>query len=179
MPRPVDLLPWRQNRRRRVLRFWGLMFAALPLLAAALYGRQQAEQIHTQALTAAWTHADASLSRALAARETLLEARLAEEARLRRRLVRLRQTAGWESALTTLAAQLPERAWLTAVGWREGTLSLSGLTARFATLAELDAALRALPHWDGVTPGATRRDARGRWQFSYRLQRTEREPASG
>ncbi|EPJ9455039.1 hypothetical protein QDZ17_001944 [Pluralibacter gergoviae] len=85
MSRPVNLLPWRQNRRRCVLRFWGLMFSALPLLAAALYGRQQAEQIHTQ----------------------------------------------------------------------------------------------ALPHWDGVTPGATRRDARGRWQFSYRLQRTDREPASG
>ena len=60
VPRPVDLLPWRQNRRRRVLRFWGLMFAALPLMAAALYGRQQAEQIHTQALTCLLYTSDAA-----------------------------------------------------------------------------------------------------------------------
>lgn len=178
MPRPINLLPWRQARRQELLRFWGLMFGALALLAAVLYARQHAVRTQALAQAAVYARGDTALRQALAGQEARLKARLADRARLDERRMRLRQTAGWEQALTTLADRLPPRAWLTAVGWQEGTLTLGGLTERFTTLAELDAVLRALPDWQDVASGATRRDERGRWQFSYRLLRTQHDPAS-
>ena len=178
MSRPVNLLPWRQSRRLRVLRFWGLMFGALPLLAVALHASQQIARMHIEALGAVRTQADAALGQALAGREAQLKARLAGQALLRQRQTRLRQTAEWETALTNIALRLPENAWLTALSWRDGALTLSGLTGRLATLSELDAALRALPAWHEVTSGATRREGRERWQFSYRLTRPDHEPES-
>lgn len=178
MSRPVNLLPWRQTRRLHVLRFWGLMFGALPLLAAALYASQQIARMSIETLGVVRAQADAALSQALVGREAQLKVRLAGQALLRQRQMRLRQTAEWETALTDIALHLPEKAWLTALSWQDGALTLSGLTDRFTTLSELDTALRALPAWQEVTPGATRREGRERWQFCYRLARSDHEPES-
>ena len=178
MPPPVNLLPWRQIQRLRALRFWGVMFAALPLLSLVLLLRGHSARVQGQALAEIYSLADAARLQVFAGRERLLRENLKQQESLQLRLQQRVWTGRWQAGLTALAQALPGDAWLTALRWQGNTLELFGLTARVATLSTLEDALKALPEYRTVTAGPVRRDSEGRWAFSYRLEEARREPGA-
>ena len=48
-------------------------------------------------------------------------------------------------------------------------ITLNGLALNLKAVAALEKALSKLEDFQPVTPGATRRDAQGRWSFSFFL----------
>lgn len=178
MPPPVNLLPWRQIQRLKALRFWGVMFAALPLLSLVLLLRGHAARVQGQALAEIYSLADAARLQAFAGRERLLRESLEQQESQQLRLQQRVWTGCWQAGLTALAQALPEDAWLTALRWQGSTLELHGLTARVVTLSALEDALKALPGYRTITAGPVRRDTEGRWAFNYRLEEAPREPGA-
>ena len=174
---PVNLLPWREMRRRRVLRFWGLMSGAL-LFAPALQLQQRVQAAQEATVRDIYHQNSRARIQALSGYEQRLQAQINRQAQQRQRARQRQDTSNWQAALTVLAAQLPERAWLTRLRWHSGTLTLEGLALRFSTLEALDAALKALPGYRATVPGETRRDGGDRWRFSYQLVKARDEPES-
>lgn len=176
MPLQVNLLPWRRVQRLRAVRFWGVMFAALPLLMWVLLLRGHSAQIQSQALAEIYRLADAERLQAFTGRERQLRESLRQQEKLHLRQQQRQWTGRWQAGLNELAQVLPEDAWLTALRWEPHALELHGLAARVATLSALEEALKALPEYSTVTAGPARRDVGGRWTFSYRLEEARRDP---
>lgn len=175
MLRPVNLMRWREHRRRNMLRFWGLMFSAPALIALALAFGGRATLAQSAVLQAVYARGEAQRQQALTQREQALMSHRTQREKGLRREQRRQQTLFWQSGLRALANCLPEQAWLTALSWQNGVLHLRGAAARFNALPALDRALRALPGYCSVTSGATSRGSNGLWQFSYTLVREPRD----
>ena len=94
--------------------------------------------------------------------------RLAQE-KARRRQV----TTAWRQTLLTLAAALPENAWLTQLQWRQNQLEINGLARAVSALKELEARLQKLAGFHLQPMGSTSRDGQGLWQFTYQLSREQ------
>lgn len=171
MTRPVNLLPWREKRRRECVRFWGWLFIGVWLVAFASAITLRMGRTPEQTGLRLKQESDRALMRAFTEREHKLAAGQQLWLQIQEQQSRREATRLWQTTLDSLARQMPEQAWLTALQWQGDTLSFSGLANRFPALAQLDAAARSLPDFDAVTPGATRRDEQGRWQFSYQLRR--------
>ncbi|MCS2157395.1 fimbrial assembly protein [Scandinavium sp. H11S7] len=170
MRRQVNLLCWREQRRRECLRLWGVLFIGVLLIALALIiaGRVRQSQQHTW--LALRQESDQVVRQMLTRQEQRLredrERGLVAQRREQQRALTLR----WQTTLLTLAEKMPAQAWLTALEWQGDALRFSGLANRFPTLTQVEIVARSLPGFGAVTPGATRRDEQGRWQFSYQLQ---------
>lgn len=170
MRRPVNLLSWREVRRRNCVRFWVMMFSGLWLAVilqivtgrlahAQLLARQEVYRVNERELSALLANKEKTLH------EQHLRWAAAQVHELRRK-----QTANWEAMLLTLAEKLPEQAWLTALQWQGNQLGLTGMAMRFPALSSVDQMVKSLPGIASVTPGPTRQDKQGRWQFSYQLR---------
>lgn len=170
MTRPVNLLCWREMRRRDCLRFWGLLFVGSWLIALALIIAARAGQVHQRAWQALRHESNQTLLQTLIQRERLLTAQQQSREALQVHERRREFTRRWQSTLLMLAEKMPEQAWLTAMQWQGNALSFTGLANRFSALSQIDSMVRNLTGFRSITPGATRRDEQGRWQFSYQLQ---------
>jgi pilus assembly protein HofN len=170
MVRPLNLLCWRERRRTECLRFWGLLFAGSWLITLLLILSGRAGHAYQQQWQALRQQNDRALLQALILREGRLKANLQQREASQVRVWQQALTRRWQSTLLKLAEQLPEQAWLTAVQWQGDAFSFSGLANRFPAISQVDTAVRSLPGFRTVSPGAIHRDAQGRWQFSYQLQ---------
>lgn len=173
MARLVNLLRWREERRRRRVRFWILMFAGLWLaaLAQVLAVRvTQAQRVAVQTLRA---DSDKSVLQALLQRERMLAAEHKRWQTSQQQALRREQTRQWQTTLQTLAEQMPGASWLTAMQWQDDMLGLSGLSISFPALAAMEQTLKRLPGVNAARAGATKQDSQGRWQFSYQLRMGE------
>lgn len=173
MSRSVNLLPWRESRRRDCLRYWALLCVGLWLIALAHIVSTRLSHAQYRRWLDVRTVNDNALLQALVRREKALRAELAHWEAEQRQAAQRAQTMAWQSTLQTLAEKMPSQAWLTAVRWQGRVLEISGLANRFPALTEMDSALKALPGFRVVQPGATRQDPEGRWQFSYQLRQGE------
>lgn len=169
----VNLLNWRKARRRQCLSFWILLSVGggLLMLLLAVTARQANHQrqrwhdikvVNSQALM-----------QKLVQREPQLRVRQQQKLAAQKQQQQQAATRGWQNALSTLAAHMPEKAWLTEVQWQGDSLSLSGLVTHFSALMAVESTVRQLPGFLSLTPGATKRDDQGRWQFSYQLKAGE------
>ena len=86
-----------------------------------------------------------------------------------RQAQRRAETRAWQPRLLSLAALLPEPLWLTRLDYQPQGITLYGLALNLKAVAALEKALSKLEGFQPVTPGATRRDAQGRWSFSFFL----------
>ena len=59
--------------------------------------------------------------------------------------------------------------WLTRLDYQPQGITLNGLALNLKAVAALEKALSKLEDFQPVTPGATQRDAQGRWSFSFFL----------
>jgi pilus assembly protein HofN len=165
----VNLLPWRDARRRQCLRFWALMLVGGLLVIALNIAVNVAINKSERTLNAARVQEARRLQQALTVREQRLVADTAQRATTAQIRVRQQETRRWSLWLSTIGNALPEQAWLTALEWQGAALMLAGKANRFPALAELERALADLPGLRRGKPGATLRDADGRWQFNVQL----------
>ena len=171
----VNFLPWRQYRRRRSVRLWTSVFIASLLLtggAGLLWRASVAANLHVRVL---WQQADAALLASLKAGEKTLLARQDAWRKAQVRRQRRQDTQDWQPRLLSLAANLPQNAWLTQLRWQQNQLTLSGLASSVRTLGVLEQQLRNIAGFQLQQTGAMERDAQGRWQFHYQLNKENRD----
>ena len=171
--RTVNLLPWRQRQRRRCLRFWGLMFTGSLLLALMLSAASRASDPLVSRASTLRHASTLALRQGLEQRQKQWRALQARHQQQQRWALHKAKTEAWQPALIALSRLLPEQAWLAQLRFQQSTLSLTGYAATLPALAALETALRQMPGFIPGAPGEMRRDAQGRWQFSWTLTRTE------
>lgn len=169
----VNFMPWRQLQRRRCLRFWASIAVASVVslsLSGALWHTQRVQAGRSGSL---WLAADRLLLAALHAQEEPLRLRR-QQWQLAQEKARLRQiTAAWRQTLLTLAAALPENAWLTQLRWRQNQLEIHGLARAVNALGEFEPRLQKLAGFHLQPMGSASRDGQGLWQFTYQLSREQ------
>ncbi|WLI77952.1 PilN domain-containing protein [Kosakonia sp. H02] len=173
MRQPVNFIPWRQQKRRRCLRFWAATFTvtALVITLCGLLWRAQAANDFNRARI--WQQSDNAVLAGLVAGEKPQRLRLAQWKLAQARLLRRQATQAWRQTLLALAAELGQKAWLTQLRWRQNQLELSGLARSLNALSELEQRLQKIAGFHLQPMGATMRDAQGRWQFSWQLNREQ------
>lgn len=172
MTATINLLPWRQSRRYACLQWWGTLLSgsllAIVGIALGYYALSRVDNRVELLL------ADAEKMRAetLMALKPRLQQRQQQWQQAQQREKRREQMRSWHSVLQGVAELLPEQAWLTGMTWQQDTLELTGLALNVAALHRLEMQLRKHPGFQLGSPGETRQDAQGRWQFHYRLIRS-------
>lgn len=174
----VNLLPWRQQRRRRFWRFWCLLLTGsvfvTGLLAFSLPGLLDAERVTRHVMQ----DANALLLREFAGQQTQLGLRQKKAEFILFRRQQQAQTEHWQHILTEIAGRLPERIWLTQLEFRQDILRLTGYSFSVSDLRQLDAALRDISGLRYGQVGKTQRDTQGRWQFHYQISREPNHAAT-
>jgi len=165
----VNFLPWREQRRRACLRFWGLMFSAPAMVALTMLAIGGVIQSVNGQIATALVEAERQLATALGVAKPRMEARQQRLQQLISREARRNATRRWQPELENLARRLPAQAWLTKMDYQQSTLQLSGKALTFAALSALEAMLRGSQAWRITHTGAAQQDAQGYWQFHYRL----------
>ncbi|ANR79141.1 fimbrial assembly protein [Kosakonia sacchari] len=172
----VNFLPWRRQQRLRCIRLWGAVFIATALvivLGGTLWRALAAVDLRQATL---WQRSDAALLAGLNAAEQPLQLRRQRWQQEQAQRLRLQRTQAWRQTLLTLAENLPPNAWLTALRWQQNQLEIAGLASSFNALSELEQRLQKTPGFQLQPAGTVERDAQGRWQFHYQLNR-ERDDA--
>lgn len=170
MQQVVNFLPWRRDLRRRSARRWAAIWLITALAVAALGVACQWRAAPAFYHAALWQHSDETIAAALAAAEKPLQLRHQQWQQAQARLLRRQNTGAWRETLLALAESLPAQAWLTELRWQQNRLELSGLAGTFGALSALERQLQTMAGFR-VQPGATARDAQGRWRFHYLLTR--------
>lgn len=168
----INLLPWRQTRRRACLRFWCVLFGASLLLSIGVLLRYYSVLSVENRAELLLADAEKTRAEALMALKPRMQQRQQRWHQVQVRNKQRKQTQSWQRVLQELAELLPEQAWLTKMTCQQDTLELMGNTLNFAALKTLEAQLRQQPLFQLSSPGETQQDAQGRWQFHYRLTRS-------
>ena len=169
MTHAVNLLPWRDLRRRQRLRFILLIATGIMLLGLMIL--QVCRTVRLQHLALATLHAtaDAQLLASLKQRELPMREAWQQHQRHRQQQRRRAAIAAWQPRLLALAADLPAQAWLTRLEYHGVLLTLDGLALNLQALTSVEAALTRVAGFAPAKAGGTQRDAEGRWQFSFTL----------
>lgn len=168
----INLLPWRQTRRRACLRFWGVLFSASLVLSIGVLLRYCSVFYIETRIELLLADAEKTRGEALMALKPRMKHRQQRWLQVKERNRQREQTRSWQLVLQGLAELLPEQAWFTKITWQQETLDLTGNTLNFAALKTLEAQLRQPSRFQLNSPGETQQDAQGRWQFHYRLTRS-------
>lgn len=169
MTRAINFLPWRATRRRQQRRI-GLLYAvgfllALSTIALANRATRHADEV----LAAARSAGESQLYSALRQRESVMREQQQQLEQRRLRQQKRALTAAWQPRLRIIATRLPDHAWLTRLEYQHNALTLQGLALNLQALASLERGLSQVMGFRPATAGETRRDAQGRWQFSFSL----------
>lgn len=167
---PVNFLPWRQRRFRRLLHRWLGWVGVIWLLCGVLAFVGRGYWLSVAAVSNVHAEAERVLVQQLTQREQALQAGLQQQAVLKKRQRTRQLTEAWSPRLLALAEHLPTSAWLSELSYRDGMLVLSGVLTSFSALAEVEQTLRAIPGFRLGQAGKIKRDSTGRWQFQYALR---------
>ena len=163
MTHVVNLLPWRDLRRRQRLRYVLLLTIGIVLLGGMGLLVSRTARLQRDFLATLHTTADAQLLASLK-REAWQQ-----HQRQRQQYQRRSAIAAWQPRLQALAADLPAQAWLTRLEYQGVLLTLDGLALNLQALTSVEAALTRVAGFAPAKAGGTQRDAEGRWQFSFTL----------
>lgn len=167
----VNFLPWRRQKRLRCIRLWTAILIATALMIVLVGAVWRVSAAVDLRLTTLWQQSDAALLAGLHAAEQPLQLRRQRWQQAQAQLLRRQRTQAWRQTLLTLAENLPPNAWLTALRWQQNQLEISGLAGSFHALSELEQRLRKTAGFQLQPAGTVERDAQGRWQFHYQLNR--------
>lgn len=171
MVKRVNLLPWRERRRRQFWRFWCLLLVGSALMVGLLAFSMHRLLAADRVALLMMQDANRLLLRQFAARQQRLDIRQKQaEALMIRQRQRVR-TGHWQHILTEIAERLPARIWLTRLEFQQDILGLTGYSLAVSDLSRLDAALGDISGLRHGKAGKTHRDTQGRWQFYYQLTR--------
>ena len=161
MTHVVNLLPWRDLRRRQRLRYVLLLTIGIVLLGGMGLLVSRTARLQRDFLATLHTTADAQLLASLKQREQAMREAWQQHQRQRQQYQRRSAIAAWQPRLQALAADLPAQAWLTRLEYQGVLLTLDGLA--------LNLQLTRVAGFAPAKAGGTQRDAEGRWQFSFTL----------
>ena len=165
MTHVVNLLPWRDLRRRQRLRYVLLLTIGIVLLGGMGLLVSRTARLQRDFLATLHTTADAQLLASLKQREQAMREAWQQHQWQRQQYQRRSAIAAWQPRLQALAADLPAQAWLTRLEYQGVLLTLDGLALNLQALTSVEAALTRVAGF----AGGTQRDAEGRWQFSFSL----------
>lgn len=169
MTHVVNLLPWRDLRRRQRLRYALLFAIGIVLLGGGSLLVNRTARMQHDFLATLHATADAQLLASLKQREQAMREAWQQHQRQRQQYQRRSAIAAWQPRLQALAADLPAQAWLTRLDYQEAFLTLNGLALNLQALASVENVLASVPGFAPAKAGGTQRDAEGRWQFSFTL----------
>ena len=169
MTHVVNLLPWRDLRRRQRLRYVLLLTIGLVLLGGMGLLVSRTARLQRDFLATLHTTADAQLLASLKQREQAMREAWQQHQRQRQQYQRRSAIAAWQPRLLALAADLPAQAWLTRLDYQGAVLTVNGLALNLQALAGLERILTNVAGFAPAKAGGTQRDAEGRWQFSFTL----------
>ena len=169
MTHVVNLLPWRDLRRRQRLRYTLLLAIGIVLLAGMTLQVGRTAGLQRDALARLHATADAQLLASLKQREQAMREAWQQHQRQRQQYQRRSAIAAWQPRLQALAADLPAQAWLTRLDYQGAVLTVNGLALNLQALAGLERILTNVAGFAPAKAGGTQRDAEGRWQFSFTL----------
>lgn len=166
----VNFLPWRRTRRLRQLRYWGMCVCAVWLVCGVVVwaarghwqGEQRVHEMHAQMAQ--------HISQQLAERVQQRNAQILQSAQLRLRQAGRQKTQVWSSRLTQLAEKLPAQAWLTALSYRDGVLSLTGMLTQFTAFTTLDEGFASVADFLPGQAEKIQQNSDGHWMFEYQLR---------
>ncbi|ELW1647423.1 PilN domain-containing protein [Enterobacter oligotrophicus] len=156
----ANLLPWRQQRRARCLRFWYALFTAtlLVTLAVALILRMNSS-VKRRALQTELTGMYA-VQHALNARRSVA---------IQTPPTTLPPQIAWQPMLDSLSDVIPAQVWLTALRYQPPSLMLTGYAATLPALSAMADALKRITGFSPGTAGELQQDSQGRWMFTFQL----------
>ncbi|MEH0887527.1 PilN domain-containing protein [Enterobacter sp. UNJFSC 003] len=160
-----NLLPWRQQRRRRCLRFWGGMFAAAVLLTLAGVCSQR---MHNVLLLNA-------LHRQLAGAQSVQNGLLSRQKQNAPAQISPQQPQrlAWQPVLESLSNVMPSQAWLTELRYQPPSLMVIGYATAFPALSAMHDALGKIAGFTAGEAGELYQDSQGRWMFTFQLKNQE------
>ncbi|HCT5958348.1 TPA: PilN domain-containing protein [Klebsiella pneumoniae] len=165
MTHVVNLLPWRDLRRRQRLRYVLLLTIGIVLLGGMGLLVSRTARLQRDFLATLHTTADAQLLASLKQREQAMREAWQQHQRQRQQYQRRSAIAAWQPRLQALAADLR----LTRLEYQGVLLTLDGLALNLQALTSVEAALTRVAGFAPAKAGGTQRDAEGRWQFSFTL----------
>nr|WP_259610397.1 DNA uptake porin HofQ [Klebsiella pneumoniae] len=127
MTHVVNLLPWRDLRRRQRLRYVLLLTIGIVLLGVMGLLVSRTARLQRDFLATLHTTADAQLLASLKQREQAMREAWQQHQRQRQQYQRRSAIAAWQPRLQALAADLPAQAWLTRLEYQGVLLTLDGL----------------------------------------------------
>lgn len=177
MEQTINLLPWREQRQQACRRFWGQLLAYAVGLMALITLVFQVKAGQDKQVATLWLQSDAQMLSALKAKQPHFQAQHLSWLKQQARMQRHNQTRQWQQRLAELAEKMPDSAWLTEMHFQQGQLSVSGIARTFQSLSELEKALDTTAGFRLRQTGSTGRDAQGRWQFHYQLNKEDEHAA--
>lgn len=159
----ANFLPWRQQRRMRCLRFWGVLFIASLLVTLTLgLGLRMNHDVKLRGLQSELAGINAV--------QQILKTRQRPSAPLATTEVESRPVA-WQPALESLSAVMPAQAWLSALRYQPPVLTVSGYASALPALAAMTDALKQVAGFSFGSAGELQQDSQGRWVFTFQLKR--------
>ncbi|WP_425294159.1 PilN domain-containing protein, partial [Klebsiella pneumoniae] len=158
MTHVVNLLPWRDLRRRQRLRYVLLLTIGIVLLGGMGLLVSRTARLQRDFLATLHTTADAQLLASLKQREQAMREAWQQHQRQRQQYQRRSAIAAWQPRLQALAADLPAQAWLTRLEYQGVLLTLDGLALNLQALTSVEAALTRVA---GFAAGKARGAPRG------------------
>lgn len=159
----TNFLPWRQQRRVRCLRFWGVLFIASLLVTLAVgLGLRVNHDVRLRALQSELAGINAV--------QKILKTRQPPAAPPAASGVESRPVA-WQAALESLSAVMPAQAWLSALRYQPPVLTVSGYASALPALAAMTDALKQVAGFSFGSAGELLQDNQGRWVFTFQLKR--------
>ena len=177
MEQMINLLPWREQRQQACRRFWGRLLVSvvgMTTLAIVLFHTKTGQDKQIATL---WLQSDTQILSALKSKQPHCQALRQLWLKQQARMQRHNQTRQWQQRLAGLAEKMPDSAWLTEMHFQQGQFSVSGLARTFQSLSELEQALEMTDGFRLRQAGSTERDAQGRWQFHYQLNKEDEHAA--
>ena len=158
----MNFLPWRQQRRARCLRFWGVMCVGTVLLMFAIIFCLRINSVmRLHALQTELTGTQ-TVQHALASRQ-----KLASQAQ---KPAQTLQQRAWQPVLESLSRATPSQVWLTELRYQPPALMLSGYAITLPALSALRDALGQIAGFTPGTAGELRQDSQGGGMFTLHLK---------
>lgn len=154
MTHVVNLLPWRDLRRRQRLRYVLLLTIGIVLLGGMGLLVSRTARLQRDFLATLHTTADAQLLASLKQREQAMREAWQQHQRQRQQYQRRSAIAAWQPRLQALAADLPAQAWLTRLEYQGVLLTLDGLALNLQAVQRGGCA----DSRRGIRAGKSRRD---------------------
>lgn len=166
----VNFLPWRRTRLLRQLRYWSMCVCAVWLVCGVVVWAAREHWQDERCVHEMHAQMAQHISQQLAQRVQQRNVQILQSSQLRQRQAGRQKTQAWSPRLMQLAEKLPAQAWLTALSYRDGVLSLTGTLTQFSAFSTMDGGFASVADFLPGHAEKIQQDSAGFWMFEYQLR---------